>query len=61
MGSVQGHPQETDGHENGMPIILFRREIPLGPRAMETVTTQPVGQGGVVLPGWLWLGFGCGG
>src|ERR1700722_18005521 len=36
MGSVQGDTQETDGHENGMPIILFRREIPLRPRAMET-------------------------
>jgi hypothetical protein len=36
VGSVQGDTHETDGHENGMPIILFRREIPLRPRAMET-------------------------
>ena len=40
--------------------------LPTGPRVAPRtyatlVTTQPVGQGGVVLPGWLWLGFGCGG
>ena len=31
MGSVQGHSQETDAHENGMPIILLGGKSPSDP------------------------------